>query len=193
MSVMSTTREKSCERNLIVAYVDGELDQKRAQWLEDHLESCADCRTELRAHRMFVCELDAALTDGADIPVPADFSRMVAAVARSDMRGVRTHSEHRKALAICMILALSGFALLGATARYTVFVFTERFATKVFSLIEFMATAVYDAAVGFVVISKVLSSKVQPVAVAPLLILLAVAVLVLSRLLSYYHRTGATE
>jgi anti-sigma factor RsiW len=193
MSAMSTVLEKSCERNLIVAYVDGELDQKRAQRLEDHLETCAACRAELRAHRIFVCELDAALTDGADIPVPTDFSRMVAAVARSDMRGVRTRSENRKALAICMILALSGLALLGGTARYAVIAVAQKFVTKVFSLIEFIVTAVYDAVVGLVVISKVLSGRIQSGSLGPLLVLLAVAVLVLSRLLSHYHRPGATE
>jgi anti-sigma factor RsiW len=193
MNAMSTVLEKSCERNLIVAYVDGELDQKRAQQLEDHLESCAACRTELQVHRIFGCELDAALTDGTDIPVPADFSRMVAAVARSDMRGVRTRSENRKALAICMILALSGLALLGGTARSLVFVVVGKFVTKVFSLVDFVATAVYDAAVGLMVISKVLSGRIQPGSLGPLLVLLAVAVLVLSRLLSHYHRPGATE
>ena len=190
---MSAVLEKSCERNLIVAYVDGELDQKRAQRLEDHLETCAPCRAELQTQRLFVCELDAALTDGADIPVPADFSRMVAAVARSDMHGVRTRSENRKALAICMLLALSGLALLGGTARRAVLVFAEKFITKVFSLVEFVATAVYDAAIGLVVISKVLSGRIQSGSLGPLLVLLAVAVLVLSRLLSHYHRPSATE
>jgi anti-sigma factor RsiW len=193
MKAMSTVLEKSCERNLIVAYVDGELDQKRVQRLEAHLDTCIACRDELRAHRLFVCELDAALTDGTDIPVPADFSRMVAAVARSDMRGVRTRSENRKALAICMILALSGLALLGGTARQSVFVFAQKFVTKIFSLIEFVATAVYDAAVGLIVVSKVLSSKIQSGSLGPLFVLLAVAVLVLTRLLSHYHRPSATE
>jgi predicted anti-sigma-YlaC factor YlaD len=190
---MSTVLEKSCERNLIVAYVDGELDQKRVQRLEDHLETCAACRDELRAHRLFVCELDAALTDGTDIPVPVDFSRMVAAVARSDMRGVRTGSENRKALAICMILALSGLALLGGATRFAVFVVVEKFVMKVFSLVEFFVTAVYDVVVGLVVILKVLSGRIQLGWSGPLLVLLAAAVLVLSRLLSHYHRPGATE
>src|SRR5215212_8089884 len=118
-----------CESNLIAAYVDGELEASATLLFEDHLQSCAPCRAELRAHRLFVCELDAALTDSAEIPVPADFSRMIAARATSDMSGVRTLSENRKALAICLILALAGFALLGARASSAIFTIAEKFVT----------------------------------------------------------------
>jgi hypothetical protein len=69
----------------------------------------------------------------------------------------------------------------------------EKFVAKVFSLVEFIVTAIYDAVAGVVVIFKVLSGKVQSGASGPLLDLLAVGVLLLSRLLSHYHRTGATE
>jgi anti-sigma factor RsiW len=193
MSATATAQPTLCEQGLIGAYVDGELDAELSLGLEEHLQHCADCQFELRAHRLFVCELDSALTKNGGIPVPADFSRRIAARATSDMSGVRTRTEHRKALVICLLLALSGFALLGATARYAVFVVTEKFVTKTLSMIEFMATAIYDAAVGMVVIFKVLSGKVQSGSSGPLLVLLAAAVLVLSRLLSHYHRTGATE
>ena len=194
MSATATAQGKICEQNLIGAYVDGELDADLTLRLEEHLKDCSDCQFELRAHRLFVCELDASLTNkNRDLPVPADFSRRVAARARSDMSGVRTRAENRKALAICMILALSGLALLGATTRYAVFVVVGRFVTKVFSLFEFVTTTVYDAVVGLIVVLKVLSGKIQSGSSGPLLVLLAVAVMVLSRLLSHYHRTGATE
>ena len=192
---MTAAQEKFCERNLIAAYIDGELDIDLTQHFDEHLERCAPCRAELRAHRLFVCELDAALTESADIPVPADFSRMVAARATSDMRGVRTRAEHRKALGICMILALIGFALLGATARETVFLIAEKFVATVAGLVGFAATAVYDTVAGFAVIFRVLSKKiiVESGSLGPLVVLLAVAILLLSRLLSNYHRTSATE
>jgi len=194
MSATATAQGKICEQNLIGAYVDGELDADLTLRLEEHLKDCSDCQFELRAHRLFVCELDASLTNkNRDLPVPADFSRRVAARARSDMSGVRTRAENRKALAICMILALSGLALLGATTRYAVFVVVGRFVTKVSSLVEFVVTTVSDAVVGLIVVLKVLSGKIQSGSSGPLLVLLAVAVMVLSRLLSHYHRTGATE
>jgi anti-sigma factor RsiW len=192
---MTTAQETICERNLSAAYVDGELDADLTRLFEDHLENCVDCRSELRAHRLFVCELDAAMNESAEIQVPVDFSRMVAARAASDMSGVRTSSEHRKALTICLVLALAGFALLGATARDAVFMLARKFVVTAFGLLGFVATAVYDVVAGFAVIFRVLSRKliIESGSVAPLLVLLAVAVLILSRLLVNYRRTGATE
>jgi anti-sigma factor RsiW len=192
---MTTAQETICERNLSAAYVDGELDADLTRLFEDHLENCVDCRAELRAQRLFVCELDAAMSEAAEIPVPVDFSRMVAARAASDMSGVRTSSEHRKALTICLVLALAGFALLGATARDAVFILARKFVVTAFGLLGFVATAVYDVVAGFAVIFRVLSRKliIESGSVAPLLVLLAVAVLILSRLLVNYRRTGATE
>jgi anti-sigma factor RsiW len=191
----ATAQEKICERNLIAAYVDGELDGNLTMLFEDHLESCASCRAELRAHRLFVCELDAALTDSGAIPVPAEFSRLVAARASTDMRGVRTRSEHRKALGISIILTLGAFALLGATARDSVFRVAGKFVSTCFSVASFVSTAVYEAIAGLAVIFRVLSRKVivESGSLGPVLVLLAVAILVLSRLISHYHRTGATE
>ena len=192
---MTRDQEKICERNLFAAYVDGELDTDLTLLFEDHLESCAECRAELRAHRIFVCELDAAMLESAEIPVPDDFSRMVAARAASDMRGVRTRSENRKALTICAVLALFGFALLGAAARNSVFMVAERFVATVFGLVSFVAATAYDAVAGFAVVFRVLSKKViiESGSLGPLVGLLALAILILSRLISNYHRTRATE
>ena len=191
----TTTIEKICDRGFVGAYVDGELDADLTQVFEDHLESCADCRFELRAHRLFVCELDAALTTPDEVPVPRDFSKIIATRATTDMRGVRTRSEHRKALTICIILALGGFALIGATAVNTVFRIAEKFVTTVFGLVSFVASAVYDTAAGLVIISRVVSGKmiIETGSLWPMLVLLAFGVLILSRLISNYHRSGATE
>jgi len=192
---MSAMAEKICERNLIAAYVDGELEENVTLLLEEHFESCAPCRAELRAHRLFVCELDAALTNSGEIPVPAEFSRMVAARASSDMRGVRTRSENRKALTICIILALGGFALLGATARGAIWMVAEKFFATCFSAASFVSSVVYDTVAGLAVIFRVLSRKIiiETGSLGPVLVLLALAILILSRLISNYHRTSATE
>lgn len=191
----TTTIEKICEQNLVGAYVDGELDADLTVLFEDHVESCADCRFELRAHRLFVCELDAALTGDDEIPVPRNFSHIIATRATADMRGVRTRSEHRKALTICIVLALGGFALLGATAVNGVFKIVEKFVATMFGLISFIATAVYDIAAGLVVIFRVVSRKyiIETGTLWPMLVLLAFGVFILSRLISHYHRSGATE
>ena len=192
---MSASMTHVCERNLIAAYIDGELEADVTLRFEDHLQSCAPCRADLRAHRLFVCELDAALTDTGEIPVPENFSRMIAARASSDMSGVRTRSENRKALGICVILALAGFALLGARASGAIFVVAEKFVTTSLGVVSLLATAVYDTVAGLAVIFRVLSRKIiiESGSLVPVLILLAFAVLILSRLISNYHRTGATE
>jgi anti-sigma factor RsiW len=192
---MTTVQQKICQKNLIAAYIDGELSDVATAIFEQHVEDCAECRTELRAHRVFVCELDAALTGSVDIPVPADFSKVIAMRARSDMRGVRTAAEHRKAIAICMVLALTGFGLLGATARDNVFVVIGRFVAGVFSIVGLVAGITYDAVAGFVVISRVLGQKVvnERGSFAVVLVGLGAGVLLLTRLLHNYHRPGATE
>jgi len=184
-----------CKRDLVAAYVDGELDAGLTALFDQHVETCAACRAELQAHRLFVCELDAALTGGVEISVPPDFSRMVAAVAKTDMRGVRTRSENRKALAICLLLALGGFGLIGATARDAVFALGERVVAAVVSIGGFLSGVVYDAGATVAVLFGVVSRKliVESGSWVPLLVLLIAGILILSRLISDYHRTGATE
>ena len=191
----TTTLQKVCETYLIAAYVDGELEEDRTRQFEEHLTACAPCRDELRAYRVLVCEIEAAWTGSADIPVPADFSRRVATRAISDMSGVRTRSENRKALVICVILLLTGFALIGSRARDGLFTLAQKFIATSFGIITFLAAALYDTVAALVVILRVLSRKViiESSSLVPLLVLLAVAVLILSRLISNYHRPGATE
>ena len=191
----TTTIEKICDQNLAGAYVDGELDADLMLLFEEHLESCSDCQFELRAHRLFVCELDSAMSNSDEIPVPRNFSHIIATRATTDMRGVRTRSENRKAFTICVILALGGSALLGVTALNSVFKIAQKFVTTVFGLVSFVASAVYDTAAGLVVIFRVVSRKfiIETGSLWPMLALLAFGVLILSRLISQYHRSGATE
>jgi|ERR1051326_4543377 anti-sigma factor RsiW len=193
---MTRVQQKICQKNLIAAYVDGELSEVATAIFEQHVEECEHCRTDLRAHRIFVCELDAALTANTNFPSPADeFSKVIATRARSDMRGVRSAAEHRKAIAICMILALTGFGLLSATARDNVFVVIGRFVGGVFSVIGFVAGVTYDAVAGLVVITRVLGQKIvnERGSFAVVLVVLGAGVVLLTRLIHDYHRTGATE
>ena len=192
---MIKVEQKICQKNLIAAYVDGELGDVATAIFEQHVEDCAGCRAELRAHRVLVCELDAALAGQVEIPVPADFSKVIATRASSDMRGVRNPSEHRKALAICAVLAITGFALLGAAAREAVLALMGSFVNSVIGIAGFVSSVLYDAVAGLVVIFRVLGQRlVVGSGSLILLVVLGVAVFVLSRLISdYHHRTGATE
>jgi len=120
---------------------------------------------------------------------------VIATRARSDMRGVRSAAEHRKAIAICMVLALTGFGLLSATARDNVFVVIGRFISGVFSIVGFIAGTVYDGVAGLVVISRVVAHKIvnESGSFAVVLVVLGAGVVLLSRMIHNYHRTGATE
>src|SRR2546423_24819 len=191
----TTSQQKVCERNLIAAYVDSELEENLTRLLEEHLPACSSCRAELRAHRLLVCELEAALIDSAEIPMPADFSRRIATRATSDMSGVRTRSENRKALVICAILALAGFALIGARARAGLFTLAQKLLSTGFGFVNFVASTAYDTIAALVVILRVLSRRVisESASFGALLVLLGVAIFILSRLISNYHRPGATE
>jgi anti-sigma factor RsiW len=192
---MVTKSKEVCATNLIAAYIDGELEDNARVLFEQHVEDCGDCRAELKAHQRFICELDAAMTESMDVVMPDDFSRVVAARAESDMSGVRSFAERRKALNICVMLALVAFALLGTAARNSVVSVGRILAGRFFGAASFLWTAFYDAAASVTVISRVLSRKfvVESGRLGLLLVLLALAVVLLSRLISNYHRAGATE
>ena len=184
-----------CKQHLIHAYVDGELDSVAESLFHAHLEECENCRAQLRAHQKFVCELDAVFTEEVEIVMPVEFSRLVAARAVSDMSGVRSVSENKKALAFALILGVTGFALLGATARQLTVGIAKRLFAKVFGVLELVWNALYDSISSVAVISRVLGRKfiVETGNVTIVLVLFALAVVLLSRLISDYHRTGTVD
>jgi hypothetical protein len=111
------------------------------------------------------------------------------------MSGVRSFSEHRKALSFCLILALIAFALIGTPARASIVTVGRILAGKFFGAASFFWTALYDMAASVTVISRILSRKffLESGSFGLLVVLLALAVVLLSRLISNYHRTGATD
>ena len=192
---MGPMSKEVCNSSVIAAYIDGELEDGPRILFEEHIERCSPCRAELQAHRLFMCELDAVMAQRMDLEVPANFSRVVAARAESDMSGVRSFAERRKALSFCLILALLAFALLSTSARESIFHFAGRLTGGFFGVVSFLWTAFYDAAASVTVIFRVLSRKlvVESGSLGLLIVLLALALLLLSRLISNYHRTGAIE
>ena len=192
---MENSRKQLCEVNLISAYIDGELEITASLLFETHLDDCQNCRAELRLHQQFMCELDSALANEPDVVVPANFSQMVAARAVSDMSGVRSRAENRKALVFCVILGIAGFVLIGPSTRQMTLNLTQRSLSKFFGFIDLAWHAVYDLVASIAVISRVLSRKfiVETGNLGVALVLLAFAAFLLSRLLTSYHRTDAIE
>ena len=193
MSVSSN--QLICDQKLIAAYVDGELGEGVRESLERHFEQCTNCSDELRAHRMFICELDSVLTRPAVVDVPRDFSRVVAARAKSDMSGVRSAAENKKALVFCLLLGVASIALMSSTSRVAVIGTVRQVVGMVVGTLGVLATAFYDVAASVAVIFRVLSRKliVESNSLGVLLVLFALAIVLLSRMISRYHRTGATE
>jgi anti-sigma factor RsiW len=185
-----------CETENIAAYIEGDLEPALHTLLEEHLKGCAHCTSELLAQRLFMCELDSALANPLDLEVPANFARVVAVQAKSDMRGMRNSSEHARALRFCIILGLAAFALLGFASSKAIIVSVRSFAGRVFGALSFFAELIFNAAAGFTVVSRVVSrglisdSRLAGL-VGVLLVVLAVAVL--SRLITRYHRTRLIE
>jgi anti-sigma factor RsiW len=192
---MGSIQKKICPQNLITAYVDGDLEGDDQTLFENHLAGCAHCRSELRAHQLFLCELDSILAGDVDIVVPANFSRVVAARAVSDMSGLRSPAENKKALAFSLILAIAGFALLGSASRELTLNLWRRAAGNVLAVAGLVWTAFYGTVTSITVISRVLSKKfiADSASMGLVLIVLVLVVLLLSRLISNYHRTGAAE
>src|SRR5262249_26347492 len=101
-------------RELLHAYVDGELDLANARETERHLQSCADCRKTEKAIR----ELRSALTGEATAyRAPAHLRRNVRAALRREARS--THQTLSPWLMFATGAAFAalilGFALLQTT------------------------------------------------------------------------------
>jgi hypothetical protein len=187
---MLIDKNHQCHGEQIAAYLDGELEASMATRFEQHLMECRLCHAELDAQRLFISELDATLPLAPDLPEPSNFAQIVAARAESDMRGVRDGSEHRRAFRLCLILALAAFALLGVAASKAVFFSGRTVANQIFGIFGLLWTTMYDAAVGLTVISRVISGgfiRESPFAGLAAL-LLALSLVLLSLLISSYHR-----
>ncbi|HEY0408163.1 MAG TPA: zf-HC2 domain-containing protein [Pyrinomonadaceae bacterium] len=184
--------ERDCPVEEIAAYLDGELNAQAAALFERHLRECAECQSELLEQRRLLCALDFALggREDGDIALPKNFSQVVAAHAQSDLSSLRC--ERGRALRLCLALAVISFALLGSAA------FSESALKPLVVLFRhagtvlgFLCRALYDFGAGLAVIARAIgghtlfeSNRLTPF----IFLLLAVASIMLPRLISSYHR-----
>lgn len=183
-------QRQECQRERTAAYLEGDLDVSSGALFEEHADGCPICSAELNAQRLFICELDSALAETPNLPLPQNFAQIVATRAESDMRGVRDGIEHRRALRFCVILALVAFALLGGAASKALYFHSWEIVSKAVGVFDLLWSTVRDAAVGLTVISRVLSGGLIPESSFAGLaaLMLALAVVLLSLLISSYHR-----
>ena len=187
----STITDNGCEREDIAAYLDGELAGDELTSFETHLKSCAACAVELRTQRQLLCTLDVAFNESRAFELPRDFTRVIAAHAEANISGMHKQSERRRAMKICVVLALLSFALLGAAARALVFEPVRSFLRVAESFLDLAWRTIYDAGTGLAVIVRVLGHAIVS---APhglgLLLLLAfiISITLLPLLIARYHR-----
>jgi hypothetical protein len=190
------TNNYICETENIVAYIEGDLDPASRLALEEHLKDCEACVSELQSQRVFMCELDSVLASPFDLAVPANFAEVVAVHAKSDMRGMRNRAEHARALRFCIVLGLAAFALLGVASSKAVLLSLKAIVGKVFGVLGFFGEAIFNAAAGFTVVSRVVSrGLVTDSRFAGLagLVIVVLFIAILSRLIARYHRTRLIE
>lgn len=101
------------EREQLVAYLDGELDDADAKALHAHLQDCPDCRKRLDTLRRSYAALEAI--EAAE--VPADFARRVK--AHTTRRFVRIPAYAAGAVAVAAVVLLMFTLHHGATTVIT--------------------------------------------------------------------------
>jgi anti-sigma factor RsiW len=190
--------QRDCPSEEIAAYLDGELSAQAVALFERHLKQCAACQAELLEQRRLLCALDFALgghsADG-DIALPQNFSQVVAAHAQSDLRCLRSErAERGRALRLCLALAVISFALLGSAA------FSESVLRPLVALFRqagivlgFFGRALYDLGAGLAVIARAVGGHTlfeSNRLTLFVFLLLAIAVVILPRLISSYHRAS---
>jgi len=187
---------QNCPREEIAAYLDRELDGDALRDFEAHVEQCRDCDSELRSQRQLLCTLEAAFGTARHIELPDNFTRVVAAHAEHDMRGLRHKVERRRALQLCAVLLLAAFTVLGAASNNFMFQPARAFFRITASAVDMLLRTVADAAEGVAIIARMIAriSVTGPHIFAIFIALLfIIAISLLPRLIASYHRTEFIE
>jgi putative zinc finger protein len=180
----------------VAAYLDDELDERSREQFEQHYRTCERCAAELLGQRQLLCDLDIALNERNHLVLPKDFARIVAAHAESNMGGMRNRTERRQALRVSLVLAAASFALLGAASAEAVWAPARNILRYLQSFSHFLWEVSYKAGAGLAVIFRMLSrsfvfeSRLFGVFI---LFLFLIALALLPRLISRYHRTQIIE
>jgi len=192
----SSQIQNACPVEDVAAYLDGELTGAAMETFEAHLAECVNCATELRTQQQLLCTLDAAFKSSPRLKLPTDFTRVVAAHAEGDLRGVRNKTERRRALQLCAMLSLAAFALLGAASGALIWQPVRGWAQLIARVSDLLWQTIYDAAIGIGVILRMIgrAAIASPYGLGSLVVLgFLIAISLLPRLIANYHRTEIIE
>ena len=188
--------QKSCPREEIAAYLDGELSAVASEEFEVHVAQCSTCADELRVQRQLLCTLDAAFSNSSRIALPENFTRIVAAYAENDLHGLRNKSERRRALQMSALIAIAAFALLGAASSALVFQPARTALRVIARVFDVLWQTVAETSEGIAIVLRMIGRATieSPHGIGGLIALVfVVAISLLPRLIAKYHRTEIIE
>lgn len=149
-----------CQLEEVAAYLDGELGGHALVHFEEHVKQCSVCATELRTQRQLLCTLEVAFNQSRSFDLPSNFARVVTVRAENDLAGMRNGRERKRAIQLCILLAVIAFGLLGAATRAIVFDPLRSFLRTVRVLSDLLWQVVADAASAASVVARVIAGAV---------------------------------
>jgi anti-sigma factor RsiW len=186
----------TCQLEDVAAYLDGELAGVALDRFEQHAKECSTCATELRVQRQLLCTLDVAFSDSGTFDLPNNFARVVTARAENDLSGMRNRHERKRALQLCVLLALIAFALLGAATRTIVLDPLRSFFRVARVLSDLLWQAASGAVATLTVLNRVIGRAVldtQPGSRLLLVLAFLASLSCLSLLIVRYRRAQIVE
>ena len=188
--------QNKCQLEDVAAYLDGELDGVSLINFEEHIKQCPVCATELRTQRQLLCTLEVAFNQERGFDLPSNFARVVTVRAENDLAGMRNGRERRRAVQLCILLALISFGLLGAATRTIVFDPLRSFLRAARVLSDLAWQAISGAASAVAVVVRVTGRAVldtQPGSRLLLIFAFILSVSFLSFLIVRYRRAQIIE
>lgn len=189
--------DAACEQGGdVAAYLDGELDAPSVQLFEEHIAVCSVCRECLAEQRRMLAALDGAFNSRDEVELPQEFAQKVTARARTDMNGVRSRGERRRALQLCLLLTISTLLLLGGAAGAMTLGQAGSMWRSLISIINLASQTAGDLSTGVVVLMRALSGSVtNESSVAPFLLcgVFFLSLLLLLRLIGAYRSGEQTS
>lgn len=194
---MSETNSKICSHaSEVAAYLDGELSHEAEFAFELHFEECSFCAEKLNEQKRLICSLEFVF-DEKDFELPKDFAKKVMVRAESDVSGLNSKEERRRALLISGGLFLLG-VLAGVVGKQSGILpaAVSNFLTQIYVLADVFGKFCYDFGVGLSVIFRVAGRQLvsgSSVSGFLLAFLLIISFILLSRLLLTFHRVKEAE
>jgi hypothetical protein len=111
----------------------------------------------LRTQRQLLCTLEVAFNQTNGFDLPSNFTRVVTVRAENDLAGMRNGRERKRAMQLCVLLALISFGLLGAATRAIVFDPVRSFLRTARVLFDLLWQAASDAASAASVVARVIA------------------------------------